>query len=408
MLFATLSRPLVPRQSLGTRNSYGWCRPLCVFMVGCAVVSLIAAGPPPAEEPLQRITFTDAEGTPRTVEGKILVEAADGGLLVSERDGRLWTVTPQQLKNRELTEATFTPFTADELTQRLQREFGQGFEVVTTPHYVICSNAGPVYTQWCGHLFERLFAAFRKQWRTAELGQDDPELPLTAIVFVNHKQFAEYARAEFGPQFADSKGYYSIRTNRMVLYDLTADDGSPPAESLNDVARKVAQSPFNAATVVHEATHQIAYNCGIHNRYADNPLWLTEGMAMYFETPDLRTRVGWRTVGRVNPFRMTRFRDVLQNRRKDDSLAKLVTSDDRFRNPETAEDAYAEAWALTYFLLKRNRDAYVEYLKRVSAKPRLIWDTPEQRLQEFQAAFGEDLGELERDFLRYMSRLGRR
>ena len=53
--------------------------------------------------------------------------------------------------------------------------------------------------------------------------------------------------------------------------------------------------PGVTVTVIHEATHQIAFNCGLHTRYADNPLWLTEGMALYFETPDLRSRSGWRT-----------------------------------------------------------------------------------------------------------------
>ena len=45
------------------------------------------------------------------------------------------------------------------------------------------------------------------------------------------------------------------------------------------------------ATIVHEATHQIAFNCGMQQRYADIPLWLCEGMAVYFEAPDLASKV---------------------------------------------------------------------------------------------------------------------
>src|SRR5213076_2929676 len=97
---------------------------------------------------------------------------------------------------------------------------------------------------------------------------------------------------------------YSIQSNRIVLYDLTAGPDSRPAKTLDDITRKIGQSPFNVATVVHEATHQIAFNSGLHTRQADNPLWLTEGMAMYFETPDLSSKSGWKTVGVLNDLRL--------------------------------------------------------------------------------------------------------
>ena len=45
-------------------------------------------------------------------------------------------------------------------------------------------------------------------------------------------------------------GYYSRQTNRILLYDLAADGGAARLE--------------NAATIVHEATHQMAFNTGVH------------------------------------------------------------------------------------------------------------------------------------------------
>jgi len=36
------------------------------------------------------------------------------------------------------------------------------------------------------------------------------------------------------------------------------------------------------STIVHEATHQIAFNCGLHTRLSDCPVWFSEGIAMYF------------------------------------------------------------------------------------------------------------------------------
>ncbi|MGH7129841.1 MAG: DUF1570 domain-containing protein, partial [Planctomycetaceae bacterium] len=292
----------------------------------------------------------------------------------------------------------------EELGSQLQSELGEGFTVHQSRHYVLCTNAGTLYAEWCGSLFDRLYAAFETHWHSRDLRLTEPELPLGAILFATRKQFAEYAAKDVGPEMAEALGYYSIRTNRMVLFDLTADEGEEPARTPADITRKLAESPLNVATIVHEATHQIAFNRGLHVRYADNPLWLSEGMAMYFETPDLTNRSGWRTVGQVNRGRLARFRDFARNRRAADSLQTLIASDERFTNAETAADAYAEAWALSYFLIKTRRRQYVEYLNRIARKPRLVWDTPEERWAEFQEVFG-DTQRLEQEFLRHAARL---
>lgn len=356
---------------------------------------------------LHRITFGEEGQAVRTVEGEILVEAVDGGLLVLGRDGALWNITPGRLTGREEAGEAFQPLSADELGRQLKAELGDGFEVLATEHYVICTNAGPAYARWCGTLFERLLTAFRKHWSAKPLELREPAMPLVAIVFAGRDEFARYAAKDAGADAASAAGYYSIRTNRMVLFDLTDGmDGRP--RTPEEISRKLAASAFNVATVVHEATHQIAFNCGLHTRYADNPLWLTEGMAMYFETPDLRNRTGWQTAGRINPPRYRRFAEYVRGRRKADSLATLLSSDGRFTDPDSAADAYAEAWALTYFLIRTKRRAYTEYLERISKKPRLVWNKPDERLAEFQAAFGDDLPALDRQFLRYMARAGRR
>jgi hypothetical protein len=70
-------------------------------------------------------------------------------------------------------------------------------------------------------------------------------------------------------------------------------------------------------------------------------------------------------------------------------------------------DAYAESWALSYFLIRTRRQEFVNYLRLLSAKPRLKWDAPEQRLREFETAFG-DVQALEQEFLQYVKRLGGR
>lgn len=377
------------------------------ILLACGLAAILVGLPAPCRaehHALSRIKFTDEMGEVRNVEGAVLLEAADGGVALLGRNGRVWLIPADRFAEREDTAQAFTPMNAEELSLQLTAEFGEEFEIVTTRHYVICCQAGRKYAQWCGALFERLMNGFMTHWRSRELTLHEPETPLVAIVFANRQAFAEFATRDVGPTAVDSKGYYSVRSNRMILYDLTAEIDGRPARSAADVTRKANAVPFNVATVVHEATHQIAFNCGLHTRYADNPVWLTEGMAMYFETPDLRSRNGWRTIGQINPRRLARFKETLADRPSPDSLKSLIANDERFRDPEQAGEAYAEAWALTYFLIKTRRDEYLEYLKRIAAKPRLVWDKPEQRLEEFQAAFGEDLETLDRAFVRYMLR----
>lgn len=354
-----------------------------------------------ASDKLERIVLKQGESE-RGVDARVLVEAADGGLLVEATDGRLWNVEPQQLVSRTAAAKPFAALPAAALGRQLQAEVGGKAEIVTKRHYVICTTAGKPYANWVGTLFEQLYAAFQNYWKQRGFKVHDPEFPLAAIVLADEKQFAAFATKHDGADAAKSQGYYSVASNRIVLYDLTADGGGAATEA--DVVRKMAAQPLNIATIVHEATHQIAFNCGLHTRYADNPLWLTEGMAMFFETPDPSSSTGWRSVGKVNGARLAQFREYFA-KRPADSLETLLRSDERFTNAESMPDAYAEAWALSYFLILTRKDDYVGYLQTIAGKPRLVWNQPDERLKEFRTHFGDDLRQLDAAFIRYMRRV---
>lgn len=367
--------------------------------------SLPSANKARGEQPvLERVKWHDDEKHEITVAGRVLVEAQDGGILVLGLDGRLWPVEKPQLVSREAATEPFRALSPTALGKQLQTELGARFDVVITKHYVICSSADRQYTQWCGALFERLYVSFHNYWKQRGLKLSEPEFPLVAIVFPGQKDFATFATRDAGADAATAKGYYSISSNRMVLYDLTASDaGAAGGEA--DINKRLAAVPYNVATVIHEATHQIAFNSGMHTRLADNPLWLVEGMAMYFETPDLSSKTGWKTAGAVNDERLGQFRDFLGRSRKPDSLETLVASDARFNDAGQMPDAYGEAWTLTQFLIRTKKEAYVKYLHTLAAKPPLVFDTPEERLAEFRAAFGDDLKQLDVDLLKQVKRL---
>jgi Protein of unknown function (DUF1570) len=379
-----------------------WRVGLVAFILAVACRATAADG-----DALVRLTFAgDAEPT-TTVEGKVVVEAADGGVLLLARDGRLWSVTAKQKRSLESTGRPFSLLSADELGRTLKESLGPDFEIVKTRHYVIATGAGIQYAEWCGELFERLLDAFLTHWKSKGLALTEPAGPLPAIIFPDERSFKTYASADAGQFGEESKGYYSIRTNRIVLYDLTAGKGKKRATSAAEIKRRTAASAFNVATIVHEATHQIAFNSGLHVRFADNPLWLTEGMAMYFETPDLDGGHDWRTIGQINRPRYNRFTTFLRHRPRN-ALSTLISQTDRFTDSHKAADAYAEAWALTYFLNEKHPDEYAAYLKRLATKQPLIWDEPESRLADFKAAFGDKLTALDAEFLRFMRSLPKR
>ena len=232
---------------------------------------------------------------------------------------------------------------------------------------------------------------------------------MVVVAFANKSTYESAARGDLGDAVSNIVGYYNLKTNRVYTYDLTgaqsAAGGGNRRGSMREINAMLSQRaavPL-VATIVHEATHQIAFNCGLQTRLSDIPLWLCEGMAVYFEAPDLTSSRGWRGIGRVNYPRLTTFRRNQPKWRRD-TLVSTLSDNDRFRNPQTAVAAYADAWALNYYLIKYRPKEYAAYLKTLAAKPPLVEDDPEVRLEEFKSHFG-DLRTLEREFLQKMSRV---
>ena len=255
------------------------------------------------------------------------------------------------------------------------------------------------------HFFERLYAAFRNYWTRQGFELAKPEFPLVAVVFADQQSYKDFAHGELGDAAGSIIGYFSMATNRMTMYDLTESSRGVGMGTSEQINRMFARPnlALTVATVVHEATHQIAFNCGLHTRYSDCPMWFSEGIAVYFETPDLHNAKGWSGIGGVNRMRLNQFRQYLGTRGPD-SLRTLVANDKRFRDPKQAADAYGEAWALTYFLIRRHSKQYVEYLRALSAKKPLLEDGPEKRIALFERCFG-DLKKLDTEFVRSMAQV---
>ncbi len=388
----------------------GGASQVLALIVGLGVALFSLSSSCLAEEPLVRVRYrvlgvveppaTTPPTIEKTVEGRVRVQAQDGGLLLEDRQGVLWPITASQPPLIETLEAPFTAMTVDELTVSLLAEFGTSFEVVRTPHYLICTNAGRGYGEWCGQLFERLHSGFQKFWKDRLPGLEAPDRPLVAIAFATQQEYQNFQVTDAGGVVGAAQGYFSSRTNRMVLFDQST-SLSGQNRTAAEIQKQALRNPGNIATVIHEAVHQLSFNIGLQTRYADNPVWFSEGLAMYFETPDLEARAGWRTIGQINSVRLDRYRALSKQRPPE--IRSLLTTDDRFRDPQLAVDAYAESWALHFFLLRTQKERYNAYLSLLTAKPPMRWDTPEQRIADFEAAFGP-LADVEREQAKFMAR----
>jgi Protein of unknown function (DUF1570) len=376
--------------------------------VSVAIVILLTLSPQIADC-VDQVTLK-RDGKETELSGKLLVTAKDGGILLLAPDGTLWNIEPQEIAGHKEDERPFTPLTQNEAGRKALGDLPVGFEIYTTSHYVICHNTSRAYAQWVGALYERLYLAFNSYWKNRGFKLHEPELPLLVLVFATHDGYTGHVRPELGDNAGSIIAFYSLRSNRVSMYDLTGveslrrpgDKRGDPRQINQMLSRPDAETMV--ATIVHEATHQLAFNCGLQTRFADIPLWVLEGLAVYFETPDLSSSRGWKKIGEVNRPRLERFRDYL-TRRPAKSLLSLISDDKRFRDPRQGVDAYAEAWALNYYLIQQKPKEFLAYMEVMAAKKTLLTGGPELRVKEFQAAFGNDLDRLDSDFIKYMQRI---
>lgn len=344
----------------------------------------------------------DSEAS-RSIDGKIEIEALDGSLLFQDMLGHLLLLKSHEVLEREQHNEP-VELTAAALESRLKEELPDGFRLHQTRHYTFCYWTDREYTQWVATLYERLFAGFNNYWKNRGFDPQPAKRPLIVLVFANRAQFERFARTDMRSEPTGIIGYYHVLNNWVVMYDLMADGQFGNRDRGLSQALSHPNALPMVATIVHEATHQLMYNNGMQQRLADIPLWVSEGLAVYFEAPDITSKQGWKGIGKINVLRYQRAKQYLRQRPAD-SLATLIQDDKRFRDGTTTLDAYAEAWALNYFLLKKYAKPYQAYLQELSKKTPLVPQTDEERIALFEEKLGKSLNDIDREFVQFLQKL---
>ena len=313
----------------------------------------------------------------------------DANVHLMGRDGRLWKFAPNAAKDFKKTGDTFRGYSSAEFRAALAREFGGGYEVTGTAHYMVAHPAGQG-AKWAER-FEDLYRSFTHYFSVRGFAIKEPRFPLVGVVCRDRNDFAQRAAAGGEPAPNGVLGYYNVESNRITLYDMGGKTDS------RDWRR-------NAGVLIHEATHQTAFNLGVHSRLALPPTWLAEGLAMLFEAPGVHdSRSHPDLKDRINGERLKVFQTKLRPRHKPEVLTALIASEESFGvNPGAA---YAEAWALTFFLVETEPAKYARYLRLTATRPPLAEYSDEERVKDFTAIFGGDWRMLEARFLRFMADL---
>ena len=367
-----------------TRNRFG---ALCLLLLTALNSPLLAGG-------LVRVSDNS-----RSYEGKVVGLTKSTCSLI-DREGRLLQLPVTSLKKFEKLSPTFDPYSAREVRDRLRHDFPD-YEVSGRGVYLVCGPPGR--SARYAELFDSIYRDLDQFFRVRGFEVTKPEGSLTAIVFRSQSEFFEYARRDGVKPAEGLQGYYSLKTNRVALYDsqeLLSHTGSIRGNRTIAAAARIAGNTAN--TIIHEATHQVGYNIGVHSRIAGAPVWVVEGLATVLEPEGMRSRRA--RDEKLNPERFQWFQNRHFPSREAGSLARLIASDDLFFSQTL--NSYSESWALTYFLLNNStrQRQFISYLKRIGERDPAVKYSARERLADFQAEFG-DISRLEVDFLRFMERM---
>ncbi len=330
-----------------------------------------------ADEPMIELTLGSqrVEGSP--------VEWNASVVHLMGRDGRLWEFAPDAAANFKKTSSSFRPYSVSELRAALLRELGEQYDVSGTGHYVIAHPKGQ-RDRWAER-FEDLYKNFWRYVSVRGFKPVEPEFPLIGVVCVNREDFQRVAAAQGMKRTGGILGFYDMLTNRILLYDMDSKGAVDWREK--------------ADVLIHEATHQTAFNVGVHNRYAKPPVWVAEGLATSFEARGVYDAHGFPNLSdRVNRGRYDDFRMIVPNH-KPEIIQALVASDDVFRKAPPV--AYAEAWALTFYLMEKYPKKYAAYLAKTAQRESFSTYAAKERLADFTTVFGDDWKMLEAQMLRF-------
>lgn len=320
------------------------------------------------------------------------------------------------LREMELS-GRFRPLPDEARLRVLSGELGPRFSRHETPNFVILSDLPASRLSAIGKDMERARDELIGLGDRLALSPIPHAEKLVAVIFEQHSAYASFAARVDNVDPGWIAGYYTLGANRIVLYDdltgpaytravedvrrrhasnkqqkapspseapdpIASAEASRRAAHLRDNLRSRAETYFVAKSV-HETVHLLAFNTGIQRPDRVYPLWLSEGLALSFETN--RTDLPF---GPAHPFaeREEALAEAFANGRIldwDRVVALLAPPSDQ----DEIDRFYAQSYALFSHLAKHRPEQLGAYFRAIEL---LRWGirSEEQALALFTAHFG--------------------
>ena len=294
-----------------------------------------------------------------------------------------------------------------EFLKKLLDEFGPDARYGITSRFIFVYDTTDAYAEWCATLMERVASTYETFVSRVRLVEDGLADPMVVFIFAKKENYEAYLRKIAGSEFENETqrpvGFYDHASNRSVFFDLTGQEQNivdrTARRTLEEVANDVLKTPDgdqNLSTIIHEATHQVAFNYGLFSRQGENPSWAVEGLSTLFEAPSGEPKDGgWKVLDEkarmirfpINKRRLMEFQQFASTTNEGQPVKKCVGLE-KIRGDEPC--AYPTSWALFYYLYRYNPKVLARYLTDSAAvQPRLSYSSRE-RVYEFAYYFGDD------------------
>ncbi|MBX3416706.1 MAG: DUF1570 domain-containing protein [Pirellulaceae bacterium] len=338
------------------------------------IFGLLGAGICQAQSP-SKSQVLEVTTEKRTYQGIILKDDSQQFVML-RTNGRISTIPRSAIKTEKKLPGSFQPADTRSIRSELEKEFGKNYEVSMTRNFVVVHPIGE-RKKWVPP-FEDMYNQFSSAMRARGFALDKPQFPMVVAVLNTREEFDRFLKQQ---NQADPtiQGYYSLLSNRVITY-------RPQDEASADF--------YRMTTLIHEATHQIAYNTGVHSRTATTPRWVAEGLATVFEAPGYNNGREHRGAdAKVNKPQLAIFREYLSQGKIRGKLESLILSDEWFQ--EEPFVAYSYAWALSYYLAENKPTQYSAYLKMLGQRPDFEPYPEVERRRDFEKFFGKNFNDLE-------------
>ena len=195
------ARALIVRPSLS--------RTLCAGIALWTAVNVAMAGNGPR--------MIEVSDDTQTYTGMIVAKSAQE-CFIFDRFGRQARLPIASLKSFSVVAESFRPASQSEFRRQLEAELGSEYEVATSKHYVVAGTHG--HGRSYAALYEDIYNQVDSFYSLRGFRTTDPDAPLVALVLKDKAALKKYCEVDEMAWNEGLRGYYSLKSNRVVMYDL--------------------------------------------------------------------------------------------------------------------------------------------------------------------------------------------